>query len=662
MTNLKRQPPVRLPWTVSVLLFLLLTAGVTLLALWCQPNPLPEVLEIFRQKPVLYALNALPVGLLILIAAFLFGNLFRGTALACFVVWGFSIANRLKIEIRDEPVFPRDIAMLKEVGSAAGNYGLQFPVVNVLAGLAAVLLLILLGIFIGHKPFPLTGAQSPASGPRASQTRFPLSRLRGWAGRLAGAAVSLGILAALTLTVYSSDDLYNNLGASSPYRLSVVFNENGFPYNFFHQMTKYQVDRPAGYSKSTARAWDEGTEGDWLSGGTGNAGTSRAGTPVNVVVVMNEAFSDITDDPAFAYTDEDTPLRNLHALQRDPHALSLRLIVPGFAGGTANTEFDVLTGMQTNALSLATTSAMRTVNRNLDSPFRVYGAAGYRTSFFHPGNDWFYNRENVYRWLGAEETVFIDQMYVPVYKGSWVTDDYMAGLIAAELDRAAEEGRPLFHYTTTIQNHMAYVWNKYGETYSFPPVPLNVEVPDEVQLMLRVYAEGARDADAMLGRLAADIGARAEPYVLVFFGDHLPYLGDNRLCYEALGMDVSLPDGERENEFSIYEVPCVIWANGAAAEALDWERAAASLDLPENGKLSASFLGAVLLELTGQGRATPWTAFLNHLRREVPVVQRNLWMLPDGTVTEAREDTPAAEDIRVWRQWSYYKLMQKELR
>lgn len=110
---------------------------------------------------------------------------------------------------------------------------------------------------------------------------------------------------------------------------------------------------------------------------------------------------------------EEDPLPNLHAMQSDPHAVTGHVVVPGFAGGTANTEFDVLTGMQTNALSAATTSSFRVVNRNLDSLFRVFDEDGYHTSFFHPGDDWFYNRENVYRWFGAEETVFVDQMEEP---------------------------------------------------------------------------------------------------------------------------------------------------------------------------------------------------------------------------------------------------------
>ncbi len=46
--------------------------------------------------------------------------------------------------------------------------------------------------------------------------------------------------------------------------------------------------------------------------------------------------------------------------------------------------------------------------------------------------------------------------------------------------------------------------------------------------------------------------------------------------------------------------PCDFGANDAAAETLDWDAAAEALDLPET--ISASFLGAAVLELTGRGR------------------------------------------------------------
>lgn len=187
-------------------------------------------------------------------------------------------------------------------------------------------------------------------------------------------------------------------------------------------------------------------------------------------------------------------------------------------------------------------------------------------------------------------------------------------------------------------------------------MPLNTAVSDEVETLLRVYTEGARDADAMLGRLVDTFSAVEEPVVLVFFGDHLPYLGDNQLAYAELGFTARA----EWDALTSYETPYVIWANDAAAQALDWEAAVASLDLPEDGRLSASFLGAAVLELTGRTGESPWFDFLNQLRRELPVVQKQAYQLADGTVTDQLTEEQAAK-IAKWRQWSYYKLMYKEI-
>lgn len=617
-----------LPLWGSLTAAVLLAGGITLLALWCQPNALRSVLSVFRAQPLLIVLNALPVGLVLLAFACLFRNVFFGAAITNFLVCALSIANRIKIEVRDEPVFPRDFALLKEVGQAMNSYTISYPVAAIAVVVGITALLVTLGVFIGGQP-------------------FPLARLRGWLGRLLGCAASIAVLAGLIVTVYASNDLYNSFRVSNAYYIPSVFNELGFPYCFCHQFTTYPVDRPEGFSRSEAEAWESAPS------------TVGRGKDVHVVMVMNEAFSDLTDSPAFDYGEEDDPLSNLHALEADPHALSGHLVVPGFAGGTANTEFDVLTGIQTNALSASTTSSFRVVNRNLESLFRVFDADGYATSFFHPGDDWFYNRENVYRWLGAERTLFADEMEAVEYKGRWVTDDYMSDLITNELDSAVSAGELLFHYTTTIQNHMSYTADKYGEGYEFPPVPLTISVSDEVETMLRVYAEGVRDADAMLGRLVDTFSAQEEPVVLVYFGDHLPYLGDNQLGYQALGLTQEADwDALRS-----YETPYVIWANDAAAETLDWDAAAEALDLPET--ISASFLGAAVLELTGRGEETPWFAFLNALRRVSPVVQKQTCVLADGSTVsplDAGAVPDALEDsLRQWRCWSYYKLRYQEI-
>ena len=181
-----------------------------------------------------------------------------------------------------------------------------------------------------------------------------------------------------------------------------------------------------------------------------------------------------------------------------------------------------------------------------------------------------------------------------------------------------------------------------------------------METLLKVYVEGARDADAMLGRLVDYFSATDEPVVLAFWGDHLPYLGDNQLGYEELGSEVALSEEERSDPLCSYETPYVIWANDAAAEILDWDAAVEALDLPESHKLSASFLGAALVELTGRTGESPWFDFLNQLRRELPVVQKKTYLTMDSTYTKIIS-SEQEQLIHQWRKWSYYKLRYKDI-
>jgi len=621
-------PKYQLGLLPSLLLAILAAGAATLFCLWVQPNSLREVLRIFRAQPLLIVLNCLPVGLLVTAFAFIFRNVFSSVCLVGTCCAFLTMASRIKMAVRDEPVFPRDFALLKEMVSAIGGYHISWPWAVIAAILAFMLLTKFLARVFGCKP-------------------FPVESLRGWGGRIAGCAASLALLAALILTVYASNDLYNSFTTSNPYYLPTVFNELGFPYCFCHNFTTYAVDRPEGFSKSEAAGWETGD-------------TAGEGKAVHVIMVQNEAFSDLTDFGAFTYSGNNDPLANLHALQSDAHCLSGHVVVPNFAGGTANTEFDVLTGMQTNALSATSTSAFRAVNRNLDSLFRVFDADGYSTSFLHPGDSWFYNRENVYRWFGAESILFAEDMPSPEYKGRWVTDAYMAGQVEKQFESAVAAGTPLFNLTVTIQNHMSYTADKYGDGYVFPEVQTSAALDSTAQTLLSVYIEGVRDADAMLGELVNYFTASGEPVVLVFWGDHLPYLGDNQLCYDELGMGLTPETGGSASYLASYETPYVIWANDAAARTLDWDSAVSALELPADGTISACFLGSAVLDLTGRENESAWFAYVSQVRRELPVIQRQTYVTADGAISAsltARQQSL----VDKLRRWSYYKLRYKDV-
>ena len=233
----------------------------------------------------------------------------------------------------------------------------------------------------------------------------------------------------------------------------------------------------------------------------------------------------------------------------------------------------------------------------------------------------------------------------------------------------AQSDAPVFLHAVTMQNHTNYNKDNYPDDQRVKVTEAPAGLKASTVGALEDFATGIRDADAMLGRLTAYFSDREEPVVLVFYGDHLPYLGDNQKGYAELGSEVSIPENEREDILCSYKTPYVLWANDAAADTLNWNEAVAALDFPEDGVLSAAFLGSVLLDLTGRAGESPWFDFLSSVRRLVPVVQKKTYILADGSVLPQRilneqtdESSMELKDaVRKWRCWSYYKLKYAEV-
>lgn len=606
----KKATPHPIGIVLSVILVCALSAFTTLFALWMHPVSLMAMLLGMLKQPLLILLNGLPILLLIAAFALLFGNVFYSAALINLFVSGGSIVNRVKIQVRDDPFVPRDITLVKEAMDAAGNYDMSLPWSLIIGLIGITVLLIVLG-----RLFP---------------SRQPKGKK--WATRGGGFAACVTVLVCIVSFVYSSTGIYSSFSVSNSYNLSTACNELGFPYFFCYHFSTYKVAEPDGFDRQAAAAWDA------------EQGTASHAADVNVIFIMNEAFSDITNNDVFTYSDEDDPIRTFNKLAAGENTVSGHIIVPYFAGGTADTEFDVATGMQTAAINPASPSltAFRTLTRQTESIFSVMSDDGYYTSYLHPGHAWFYNRQNVFRLLGADDSMFVDDFTGLEYKGSWVTDSSVSKNIKDSFVDASSSGTPMFTYAVTIQNHMSYTEAKYGDDYTLEAVETNALLSAEMKTALSVYIEGLRDADAMLEELTEYFSNTNEPVMLVFFGDHLPYLGDNRQAYRELGLAAAGSNADSD-PIESYEAPYLIWCNAAAAEALDFDEAVSALDLPKDGRISASFLGAVTLELLGREGESPWFDFLNSLRRELPVVHANI---PDDL----------SELVSKYRSWSYYKL------
>lgn len=608
----------------AILLGLACSVVVTLFVLWAHPVSVLAMLGKMLRQPLILFLNWLPIALLTAAFAFAFRNVFFSSALVGLIAGAMSLINRVKLTIRGEPFVPRDISLIKEAADAAGSYDMTLPWFQIGCLVVMTAAFIVLGVLL-----PLKKSED------APKKRGALVRVMGF-------VLCLAVLVGAVGLVYSSTDLYNSFETTEPYNLSSVNNELGFAYYFCYHFSTYKIEKPEGFDRDEAASWETGYE------------SAPDAADVNVVFVMNEAFSDILNEDVFVFPEGENPMEVYNTMAEGENAWAGHIVVPYFAGGTADTEFDVASGMQTNLLNPAAPSltAFRTVNRDLDSIFRVFGADGYTSCFMHPGQSWFYNRENVYDWFGADESFFVED-FDAEYKGSWVTDESVLRELVSRFEEKSAGGGLDFTYAVTIQNHMSYTAEKYGD-YVCPEVETTAELSPEIQTAVNVYAEGIRDANAMLEDLTEFYSEQSEPVLLVFFGDHLPYLGDNRQGYAELGLPAASVTGG-EDPFAAYTAPVLFWCNDAAAEALDFANAIEALDLPADGRISACYLGAVVLELTGRGEVSPWFAFLNEMRRELPVLHNGYYESADGEITTEPTAEEAALVSRM-RCWAYYKL------
>lgn len=608
----------------AILLGLACSVVVTLFVLWAHPVSVLAMLGKMLRQPLILFLNWLPIALLTAAFAFAFRNVFFSSALVGLIAGAMSLINRVKLTIRGEPFVPRDISLIKEAADAAGSYDMTLPWFQIGCLVVMTAVFIALGVLL-----PLKKSEDAP-------------KKRGALVRVTGFVLCLAVLVGAVGLVYSSTDLYNSFETTEPYNLSSVNNELGFAYYFCYHFSTYKIEKPEGFDRDEAASWETGYE------------SAPDAADVNVVFVMNEAFSDILNEDVFVFPEGENPMEVYNTMAEGENAWAGHIVVPYFAGGTADTEFDVASGMQTNLLNPAAPSltAFRTVNRDLDSIFRVFGADGYTSCFMHPGQSWFYNRENVYDWFGADESFFVED-FDAEYKGSWVTDESVLRELVSRFEEKSAGGGLDFTYAVTIQNHMSYTAEKYGD-YVCPEVETTAELSPEIQTAVNVYAEGIRDANAMLEDLTEFYSEQSEPVLLVFFGDHLPYLGDNRQGYAELGLPAASVTGG-EDPFAAYTAPVLFWCNDAAAEALDFANAIEALDLPADGRISACYLGAVVLELTGRGEVSPWFAFLNEMRRELPVLHNGYYESADGEITTEPTAEEAALVSRM-RCWAYYKL------
>lgn len=313
-----------------------------------------------------------------------------------------------------------------------------------------------------------------------------------------------------------------NIGAlSNDYsNLTNAYREYGLPYCFVVSIVDRGVDEPDEYEKelveSSLLELEELFQN--LNKKPISDVTINDNQKPNIIFLQLESFMDpncilnldFSENPVpyFTYLKENYPSGVLN--------------VPSFGAGTANVEFEILTGLNLNFFGAGEypyTTVMQkqtteTISYNLKEN-------GYFSTVIHNNRATFYNRDKVFKNMGFDRFVSSEFMTNLEYtQVGWAKDMVLVQEILKALKNSEE---PDFIYSISVQPHGKYPESleeieKYYMTASF-----NDGTEDDKLLSQYIYyISQLYEVDLFLKELTKQLENNAEPTMLVLYGDHLP--------------------------------------------------------------------------------------------------------------------------------------------
>lgn len=354
-----------------------------------------------------------------------------------------------------------------------------------------------------------------------------------------------------------------------------AYHEYGFTYCFLGSIFDRGIDKPDEYSKELIDGYAERAEL--------NSPERTPESKPNIVFVQLESFFDVNRVRDLTYSGyggtKSNPIPNFSTLLRD--CPSGYLHVPSIGAGTANTEFEVIAGMDLAAFG-AGEYPYKTILKDTacESTPYLLSEIGYATHAIHNNRATFYERNICYTNLGFDTFTSLEYMLgvnEDDYNAlGWAKDAILTDEILYAL--RASDGAD-YVYTVSVQGHGGYP-SSVLETDQ--PFTVNGDLFEDELVAWEYYVNQLHEMDVFIGELCAALTAHkaetGEDTVLVLYGDHLP------------GGLVGISDESIDGP-SIYATEYVIWSSAGRLALGDED-------------LEAFQLSAVVMDAVGIERGT----------------------------------------------------------
>lgn len=308
--------------------------------------------------------------------------------------------------------------------------------------------------------------------------------------------------------------------------------------------------------------------------------SAKLETKPNVIVVMSEAFMDLTQVSGLEFSAD--PIPTIHSLM--DNYISGTSITSCYGKNTANMEFELFTG---NTVDFFPESYV--VYRDEEELFETdmytmqkeFKKEGYSTIAIHTYDGTFYNRDTVYPKLGFDKFYGAEDFPDAPLGSKYISDEF---LIDQVIKNYEETEGPKFIFALSMQNHYPYSTEYYSE-----PSPVTVtcdEVSDANMDKVQAYVQGQCDVDASMKKLVDFLETQDEPTIVLFYGDHLPLL---TVTFTTLGyMDDVEAALTGEELYNARKIPFFIYNNFGHEQ-----------EFKENENTTWTKLGSFLLSYAG---------------------------------------------------------------
>ena len=321
--------------------------------------------------------------------------------------------------------------------------------------------------------------------------------------------------------------------------LAYGYRDNGVPYCFIVTWMDKGIGKPDDYSAETIQSIFSGGElGDDNIYTPGEDDDTDVDNTPNILFLQLESFIDPTLVEGVEYSQD--PIPNYRQLMKEYS--SGYLTVPAVGAGTANVEFEVMTGMSARFFGPGE-YPYKSILRETTCETAPYDLKllGYSSHAIHNHRGAFYGRNKVFSNMGFDTFTSLEYMNnVMKTPKNWAKDSILTDQIFDALE--STEG-PDYIYTISVQGHGKYPTEQMIED---PAITVTKAESDEQKWSYEYYVNQVYEMDLFVKELTDALSSYDEDIVLVMYGDHLP----------ALDMTE-----ESMKNVSLYKTQYIIWNN-----------------------------------------------------------------------------------------------------